>query len=99
MQARGSVLLVDDEERLVKNLARALAGAGLEVTATTSPRACAALASVGMSATSRSGLVGDSIHRSRAPSHASRVASVSAMSTGRISQRPATAASRNARVP
>ena len=38
MQARGSVLLVDDEERLVKNLARALAGEGLEVTATTSPR-------------------------------------------------------------
>ena len=38
MQPRGSVLLVDDEERLVKNLARALAGEGLEVTATTSPR-------------------------------------------------------------
>ena len=38
MEPRGSVLLVDDEERLVKNLARALAGAGLEVTATTSPR-------------------------------------------------------------
>ncbi|HET7291109.1 MAG TPA: sigma-54 dependent transcriptional regulator [Vicinamibacteria bacterium] len=35
---RGSVLLVDDEERLVKNLARALTGAGLEVTATTSSR-------------------------------------------------------------
>ena len=52
MQARGSVLLVDDEERLVKNLARALAGAGLEVTATTSPRACAALASVGTALTS-----------------------------------------------
>jgi DNA-binding NtrC family response regulator len=38
MQARGSVLLVDDEERLVKNLARALAATGLEVTSTTSPR-------------------------------------------------------------
>ncbi len=38
MDPRGSVLLVDDEERLVKNLARALAGEGLEVTATTSPR-------------------------------------------------------------
>ncbi len=37
MEARGSVLLVDDEERLVKNLARALSGAGLEVTTTTSP--------------------------------------------------------------
>jgi len=38
MEPRGSVLLVDDEERLVKNLARALAGEGLEVTATTSAR-------------------------------------------------------------
>jgi DNA-binding NtrC family response regulator len=38
MEPLGSVLLVDDEERLVKNLARALAGEGLEVTATTSPR-------------------------------------------------------------
>ncbi len=38
MEVRGSVLLVDDEERLVKNLARALAGDGLEVTSTTSPR-------------------------------------------------------------
>jgi two-component system NtrC family response regulator len=38
MEPRGSVLLVDDEERLVKNLARALSGAGLEVTSTTSAR-------------------------------------------------------------
>jgi len=38
MEERGSVLLVDDEERLVKNLARALSAAGLDVTSTTSPR-------------------------------------------------------------
>ncbi len=38
MLPAGSILLVDDEERLVRNLARALEGAGFEVSSTTSPR-------------------------------------------------------------
>jgi DNA-binding NtrC family response regulator len=37
MQTGGSVLLVDDEERLVRNLGRALEDAGFEVSSTTSP--------------------------------------------------------------
>jgi DNA-binding NtrC family response regulator len=38
MQAGGSVLLVDDEERLVRNLGRALEDAGFVVSSTTSPQ-------------------------------------------------------------
>jgi DNA-binding NtrC family response regulator len=38
MDARGAILLVDDEERILKALARALRDEGHEVTATTSAR-------------------------------------------------------------
>jgi DNA-binding NtrC family response regulator len=38
MQRRGSILLVDDEEKILKSLGRALRGAGHEVVETASPR-------------------------------------------------------------
>ena len=38
MQRRGSILLVDDEEKILKTLGRALRDAGHEVVETTSPR-------------------------------------------------------------
>ncbi len=57
-------------------------------TATSTLRSCAPRQSARRSATSRSGLVGDSTNRRSAPSHASRVASVSAMSTNLTVQRP-----------
>ena len=38
MRHRGSILLVDDEEKILKTLGRALRDAGHEVIDTTSPR-------------------------------------------------------------